>query len=176
MQRLRLFSSIVLSGLLIFPAPGSTQQPTDLRIVAVAGEGAAHNLAKGVVTSPAVEVQTGQGTPIESAEVTFTSPLTGPSGTFYGATHAITFTTDASGRATAAGFAPNAEGGSYSIEVMARYRGQQATVSLPQTNVLEPVRAKEKKRFFGWRLITAIAVGVAIAITAAVLRGNESSR
>jgi hypothetical protein len=169
-------SSIVLSGLLIFPAPGEAQQSTDLRIIVVAGEAATHNLGKGVVTIPEVEVQTGQGTPVEGAEVTFTSPLTGPSATFYGATHAITMKADASGRAIATGFAPNAEEGSYSIEVVARYRDGQAAVPLPQTNVVDPLRGREKKKFPGWRLLTAIAVGVGIGITAAVLRGNESSR
>lgn len=174
MQVLKTLSSIVLSGLLILPAPGRAQQSTDLRLIVVAGEGAAHDLGKGVVTIPVVEVQTGQGTPVEGAQVAFTSPLTGPSATFYGASHAVTVTADASGRAAATGFAPNAEGGGYSIEVVARYRDEQAAISLPQTNLLEPVRAKEKKRFLGWRLLTAIAAGVGIAITAAILRGNES--
>jgi hypothetical protein len=72
----------------------------------------------------------------------------------------------------ATGFAPNAEEGSYSIDVVAQYQGAQAALPLPQTNVVEPLRAKEKKRLLGWRLITAIAVGVGIVITAAVLRGN----
>lgn len=171
-----MLSSIVLSGLLIFPAPGWAQQPTDLRIIAVTGEGATHNLGKGLVTIPEVEVQAGPGTPVEGAEVTFSTPLIGPSGTFYGASHAVTVTADAAGRAVATGFAPNAEEGSYSIEVVARYRDAQAALPLPQTNVLEPLRTKEKKRFLGWRLITAIAVGVGIVITAAVLRGNQSTR
>ncbi len=171
-----MFSSVVLSGLLIFPAPGWTQQAEDLRIIVVAGEGATHNLSQGVVTIPEVQVQTGQGTPVEGARVTFTTPLTGPSATFYGATHSSTMTADASGRAAATGFAPNAEEGGYTIEVVARYRDAQASIPLPQTNVLEPIRVKAKKRFPGWRLLTAIGVGVGIAITAAVLRSNQSSR
>jgi hypothetical protein len=163
--------SMVLSLSLAFP--GGAQVAGGLGVVVVAGQDAVHDLAKGQVTLPVVEVRDAQGSPVEGAEVRFVSPLSGPSGTFYGAMHAATVKTDAGGRATADGFMPNGETGSYVIEVTAEHQGRQAEASIPQTNFADPV-LPPRKRFFGWRMITAIAVGIGIAITAVILRGNES--
>jgi hypothetical protein len=68
---------------------------------------------------------------------------------------------------------PNGETGSYAIEVTAEHQGRQAAASISQTNFADPV-LPPRKRFFGWRMITAIAAGVAIVVTAVILRGNES--
>jgi hypothetical protein len=87
--------------------------------------------------------------------------------------HAATVKTDTAGRATADGFMPNGETGSYAIEVTAEHQSRQAAALISQTNVADPV-LPPRKRFFGWRMITAIAVGIGIAITAVIMRGNES--
>jgi hypothetical protein len=163
--------SMVLSFSLALPA--GAQEAGGLGVVVVAGQDAVHDLAKGQVTLPVVEVRDPQGNPVEGVEVRFASPLSGPSGTFYGAMHAATVKTDAAGRATADGFMPNGETGNYAIEVTAEHQGRQAAASIPQTNFANPV-LPPRKRFFGWRMITAIAAGVAIVVTAVILRGNES--
>jgi hypothetical protein len=162
---------MVLSFSLVFP--GWAQEAGGLGLVVVAGQDAVHDLAKGQVTLPVVEVRDAQGNPVEGAEVRFVSPLSGPSGTFYGAMHAATVKTDAAGRATADGFMPNAETGSYAIAVSAEHQGRQAEASISQTNFADPV-LPPRKRFFGWRMITAIVAGVAIVVTAVILRGNDS--
>jgi hypothetical protein len=162
---------MVLSFSLALPA--GAQEAGGLGVVVVVGQDAVHDLAKGQVTLPVVEVRDPQGNPVEGAEVRFVSPLSGPSGTFYGATHAATVKTDAAGRATAGGFMPNGETGAYAIEVTAQHQGRQAAASISQTNFADPV-LPPRKRFFGWRMITAIAAGVAIVVTAVILRGNES--
>lgn len=163
--------SMVLSFSLALPT--GAQEAGGLGVVVVAGQDAVHDLAKGQVTLPVVEVRDPQGNPVEGAEVRFASPLSGPSGTFYGAMHAATVKTDAAGRAAADGFMPNGETGSYVIEVIAEHQGRQAAAAIPQTNFADPV-LPPRKRFFGWRMITAIAAGVAIVVTAVILRSNES--
>jgi hypothetical protein len=162
---------MVLSFSPAFPA--RAQEAGGLGVVVVAGQDAVHDLATGQITLPVVEVRDAQGSPVEGAEVRFVSPLSGPSGTFYGAMHAATIRTDAAGRATADGFMPNGETGSYAIEVTAEHQGRQGAASIPQNNFADRV-LPPRKGFFGWRMITAIAVGVGIAITAIIMRGNES--
>ncbi len=146
-----------------------------LKIRVIAGEGGINNIENRVVVEPIIEIQDAAGKPIPKAAVTFRSPSTGPSVTFFGAAHASTLTTDDSGRARAAGMAPNTEEGSFFIDVEAKYGDQTASLQITQTNAYAPEAVVKKKKNIGWKVITLIGVAAAGGIAAAALSGDGGS-
>jgi hypothetical protein len=70
---------------------------------------------------------------------------------------------------------PNSEEGTYQIEVTATMGAQQTSAMITQTNAVAPEAPQAKKRVFGWRLLAAIGAGVAIGVTAAILRDDEAT-
>lgn len=158
--------AIVLSLLLALPICGVAQQPEGLKIFVISGEGGVNNIEKRVVTTPAVEVRDAQGQPVAGAEVVFRAPDTGPSVSFFGASHTATVTTDEQGRARGDGMAPNTIEGTFPIEITANHGGRQAMLTITQTNVVAPGTPKEKKSF-PWRWLTAVGAGVAAGIVIA---------
>ncbi len=66
----------------------------------------------------AVDVRNAAGTFIQGVSVTFTSPGSGPNGSF-GGMGSVTVLTDASGRATAPAFVANTLAGSYMVTAQA---------------------------------------------------------
>ncbi len=144
------------------------QQPRSIRIVVLAGQDAINNVEKRVVTEPVVEIQDESGTPVAGAEVVFSTPATGPTATFYGATRRTAVTTDDKGQARAQGMTPNTDVGVFEIEVTATHGSVQAETIITQTNSIPP--AEKKKGRLGWRLMTAIGAGALIGVIAAARR------
>lgn len=159
------------------PAAAEAPPPTSIKLAVVQGEGAINNIEKRVVTEPIVEVRDQENRPVKGAEVVFTTPATGPSATFFGASRTYTVKSDENGRARGTGLSPNVEEGTYPIEVTATLGNLQTSVSITQTNARAPEMKTAKKNVFGWRLLTAIGAGAAAAIVAAARRdgGNGSS-
>lgn len=166
--------ALSLSLLLAAPWPLWAQAGGGLRIVPVAGEGAINNIEKRVVVEPIVEVQDEQGRPVEGARVEFRCPTSGPSATFFGASPSTTVETDETGRARAAGMSPNAEQGTFPIQITATHEGRTATFAMTQTNAVAP-DAPKGKRGIGWRLLAAIGAGVAAGVVAAT-RGDDNGQ
>lgn len=164
--------SLLLSLCLLAPS-AAVAQDGGLKVVIVSGEGGINNIEKRVVVEPIVEVQDADGRPVPKAVVTFRSPATGPSVTFFGASRVSTVTTDESGRAQAAGMIPNTEEGSFYIDVEAKQEGRTATARITQTNAYAPGEPKRKSS--KWRWWALLGTGAAISITAAALAGGGSS-
>ena len=167
--------AISLSVVLAFPIFLSAQQSGGLKIIPVAGEGAINNIEKRVIVEPIVEVQDDQGRPIEGAKVEFRCPTSGPSATFFGASPALTVETDAAGRARANGMSPNAEEGTFAVQITATHEGRTATAMMTQTNAIAPGSPAAKKSIFGWRLLAVIGAGVAAGVVAGSRRDSSSS-
>ena len=166
--------AISLSLLLAFPMALSAQSG-GLSIIPVAGEGAINNIEKRVVVEPVVEIQDEQGRPVQGAKVEFRCPTSGPSATFFGASPTLTIDTDESGRARAGGMSPNAEEGTYAIQITVTYEGRTATATMTQTNAVAPGSPRAKKSIFGWRLIAVIGAGVAAGVVAGSRRDSAST-
>ena len=167
--------AILLSVLLAFPLLLTAQQTGGLSIIPVAGEGAINNIEKRVVVEPIVEIQDGQGRPVEGAKVEFRCPTSGPSATFFGASPTLTVNTDASGRARAGGMSPNAEEGTFAIQITATHEGRTAATMMTQTNAIAPGSPRAKKSVFGWRLLAVIGAGVAAGVVAGSRRDSSTT-
>jgi hypothetical protein len=147
-------------------------QQTDLRISVLTGEGATNYIDNRQGTPPVVQVLDAEGEPVAGAQVRFSAPVTGPSVTFFGASHTATVVTDQEGRAQVAGILPNTYEGAFIIEATASHEGRSATASINQTNArVEPL--PKKKIRLGWRALAGIGAAVAIGIVAAVRSGGE---
>ncbi len=142
-----------------------------LRIAVLTGEGATNSTGTGQATAPVIQVLDAQGNPVAGAQVTFQSPTTGPSVTFFGAARTATVETDQEGRAEPSTILANTYEGPFTIAVSANYQGQTATAAVQQTNTApEPPK---KKRFFTARVIAGIAAAVTIIIVAIARSGGD---
>jgi hypothetical protein len=82
-----------------------------------------------------VQVTDQIGSPVSGVAVTFTAPISGPSGTFWGSTTAVFFT-DQSGVATGREFRANAVSGSYQLQVSVAGIAQAVTIAINNGNSL----------------------------------------
>jgi hypothetical protein len=108
-----------------------------LKIVVVEGEGAVNIIQQKTAVAPVIEVRDRNDQPVSGAVVRFA--IQKGRATFNGA-RTLTATTDALGRATAAGLAPTGSG-PLSIAASATFQGQTALATIAQTNVLTAAQA-----------------------------------
>ena len=157
------------------------QQPTPapsriIKVNVIAGQGAVNNVVVGVAAQPVVEVLDAQNAPVADAEVTFTAPSDGPSGSFSG-NRTLTVKTDAKGRALATGFTPNSQIGKFQILVKAVSAGATGETSLTQSNggpgigEGQTIQASRKKLWTVLAIVAGGAVGGGIAAS----RGGSST-
>ena len=168
---------LLLSVFLALPPVAWAQgpQPQSIRILVLAGQDAINNVKPKTSTQPVVEVQDEAGSPIEGVEVVFTTPPTGPSATFYGATRTTTITTDEQGRAAVSGMMPNTDLGLFEMQVRATHGALQAETVIAQTNA-QAVTLAKKKSPFGWRMIAGLGAAAALGVIAGVRRGDDNNR
>ena len=164
--------AVVLASMLAFPQHGWGQQ-AGLQVLVLSGEAATNDVETRAASEPVVEVRNSQGEPVPGAKVVFRTPAVGPSATFYGASRAITMTTDETGRATAGGMMPNTEPGEFFIDVTATSGSLKGGATIAQSNVM--TRTVEKNRRFGWRFWAAMGAAAALGTAAAVRRSNDPS-
>jgi hypothetical protein len=104
-----------------------------LRIVVLEGEDGVNVLKKKTAVKPVVEVRDKNNLPIAGVAVLFFLPHSGPGALFANGQRELSTTTDANGRAVAAGMRPLGKG-AFRIQVRASYQGQTASTSIVQTN------------------------------------------
>lgn len=154
--------------------------PTKLDIVIVEGDGAVNNIKTRIAREPIVEVRDENRKPVAGAAVVFTLPNNGATGMFTNGSRILTVTTDQAGRATMTGFQPSTAG-KMQIRVTASHRGQTASTTITQTNVLSAAAAGAAGAGSGMstaKIITILAiVGGAAAAGGAVAatRGGGGS-
>lgn len=149
-----------------------------LKVTVVEGEGAKNNIRSRTATAPVVEVRDASDKPVVGAEVVFALPMVGPSGSFNGWLKTQTVRTDAQGRATVTGYAPNDEAGRLNIKVTATSGSETGSVIVAQSNIAGSSSSggatAGKSR--PWMKPLAIVAGAAIAggIVAAT-RGDDKT-
>lgn len=170
-ERLRPALCFLLCWQLISASMLWSQDSGGLRIAVLSGEGVTNYINTGRATPPVIQVLDPQGNPVAGAEVAFESPVTGPSVTFFGATHTAVMETDQEGRAQPSTMLANTYEGPFTITVTASHEGRTATAAVQQTNAApEPPK---KKRFFTARVIAGIAAAVTIIIVAIARSGDD---
>lgn len=160
------------------PPPGAQDQ---LRIVIVEGDGAINNIKQRVNREPIVQVEDENHKPIAGAAVTFFLPNEGASGVFANGGRTLTVTTNAQGRAVAAGIRPNNVAGQMQIRVTASFQGQTASAVITQTNIAAAAAGAGGAAAAGLSvtakllIILGIVGGGAAAGTAVALHNGGSS-
>jgi hypothetical protein len=125
---------VVALALVVSPAARALQpQAGGLKIVVLDGEDAVNVIQQRTAVQPLVEVRDRNNLPVAGAVVTFTIGGGGGAATFANQLTVLQVTTDAAGRAAAAGLQPVGSG-AVNIQVSAAYQGQTASASITQTN------------------------------------------
>jgi hypothetical protein len=121
-----------------------TPSPTpraEFRIVVIEGEDAVNIVQQKTAVAPVVEIRDRNDLPVAGVPVIFT--LTGGNtAAFAGGAQTLTMTTNAAGRAIAAGFTPLGSG-AVQINVTAVVQGQSVAATIAQTNFLTVAQAAE---------------------------------
>jgi hypothetical protein len=114
---------------------GLFAQPTgSLKVRVVDGDGGFNDIRNAIGHEITVEVRDQNNHPVMGAEVTFTAPTYGPSGTFANGTLTEIVVTDRDGIAHSVGIKPNATEGRLVIAVVASSQGREGTASIRQGN------------------------------------------
>jgi|KBSSwiStaDraftv2_1062776.scaffolds.fasta_scaffold118165_2 hypothetical protein len=129
---------LILSAVLIL----SLGQGAGLKIVVVAGEDSVNIIQQKTAVAPVVEVRDRNDLPVAGVAVLFT--INGGGASFAGG-QALTVTTDAAGRATAASLTPTGNG-AIQIDVTATSQGQTATATVHQNNFATVRQAQQAGR------------------------------
>jgi len=108
-----------------------------LRIVVIEGEDAVNIVQQKTAVAPVVEVRDRNNQPVAGAMVRFA--INQGRGTFAGA-RTLSVTTNAAGRAVAAGLTPTG-GGALQIGASATFQGQTVVATITQTNVMTAAEA-----------------------------------
>jgi len=112
--------------------------PAAIKIVVIEGEDAVNIIQQKTAVAPVIEVRDRNDQPVAGAVVSFA--VRGGRATFNGA-RTLTVTTNAAGRAVAAGLTPTGSG-ALQISATAAFQGQAAAaVTIAQTNVLTAAEA-----------------------------------
>jgi hypothetical protein len=159
-------------ALLISPQPVQGSQNQGLEIVVLQGENATH-LVNYHRQEQLVVLARLNGQPAKGVAINFELPGSGPGGDFTTPrTKTLRVMTGKNGRATAKGFIPNKEVGSYVVRVTAEHQGQIAKVEVPQQNAFSKTAAADNRKFrnniiFGGAVIGGVLVVTAILATRA---------
>ena len=183
-------TAAVLAALLIAPGTAAAQQPEqakpapetkppktepmgalpiveNLKIFVLAGEGEMNDMERRVMAPVVVEVRDQNDRPVESAEVTFRFPPSGPSAYFPGPKLAQTVRTNVQGQAAATGWTANGQPGPLRISATALYGNQMGKAAISMTNVTritdEMLKEQKKERHWwqSWKWWTVILAGAA---------------
>lgn len=145
-----------------------------LKIVATGGDSAFNSIKQRTARNPMVEVRDENDSPVAGAEVVFTLPFDGPSGTFANGSRKYVTKTDAKGRAATIGLKPNTVEGRFTIKVTASFEGKQATASISQTNTLAGGTMVVKKNGNGKKVAIVALLGGAVA--GGILAGTRGGK
>jgi hypothetical protein len=148
------------------------QQPAELRLEVLEGNGAINNVRTRTAREPVVQVTNATGAPVSGAVVTFVLPAIGAGGSFANGEKVLSIRTEEDGRAVASGLKPNSVVGQFQIRVNATYEGRSASTTIVQTNA-SPASgnsARSKKLI----ILGLVAGGVAGGVAAAAGGGNSA--
>jgi len=159
------FIAVFLAALLASPVAFAQQT---LNLVVVEGEGAINNVRQRTARDPIVRVEDENHKPIAGAAVVFLLPSQGASGTFAGGVQTLTVMTNNQGLAVGRGLKPNGVQGQYQIRVNASFRGQNASISITQSNAVAAAGAATAAGVSGKLIAILLIAGGAAAAGAVV--------
>ena len=168
-------SCLLVAGLTVVqcdPLNGAPQDDakSNLSIEIIEGQNAINNITRHTAYEPVIAVHGAGGRPVGGANVIFTLPAVGPSGTFTDGSKTLMLQTDTSGRATARGLRPNNQVGQFDIRVTASFRGQSASTNITQTNAAPTVSTGGSGRKIA--ILLGILGGGVVAVAAAAAGGG----
>ncbi len=149
------------------------QQPSGtLRILILEGEGGMNNIRQRLARDLIVQVDNEAGVAVPKANVTFTLPEVGASGTFPDGNKSAIVATDGQGRAIVRGIRPNQVAGRFEIRVSASHQGQTGRAVITQFNmaVAESVAPKSGKG----KILAIFAVAGAAAAGGVIVATQKS--
>lgn len=158
-MRLWLRPLTILTGIAVLGA----QQPPELQILVIGGEGSINNVKQRTAREPVIEVRDRNNRPVAGALVLFEAPRNGASGTFFGGSPTLRVTTDAQGRAVGQGFRPNTTGGDFGVNVTATHQGVTATATIHMSNFVAAGAAAGAAAGHGKLIGILIGIGAAAA-------------
>ena len=142
------------------------QQPAELQILVIGGEGSINNVKQRTAREPVIEVRDRNNRPVAGAVVLFELPRQGASGSFFGGSPTLRVTTDAQGRAVGQGFRPNNTSGNFAIQVTATFQAATAAASIHMSNVVAAGAAAGAGAGIVHGKLIAILIGVGAAAAA----------
>lgn len=148
--------------LVLSPNPVQCAPTQALEIIVLQGENATH-LVNYHRHEQLVVLARVDGRPAKGVTVTFELPDSGPGGDFaVPKNKLLRVTTNKNGRATAKGFIPNKELGSYVVRVTAEHQGQIGKAEVRQQNVWSKAAADDSRKFRNQLIWLGAAVGGAL--------------
>ena len=163
------------------PAQPGAQLPVEqsLKIRVLAGNDEMNDLERRVMAPLVVQVVDQNERPIESAEVVFRFPISGPGATFTGGKSSVVVRTNGTGQAAATNWMANGQVGTFQVHVNASYGNQVGEATVSMTNVTRVVAEAKKSTARGWwshRWVkVAVIGGAALAVGLGVYFGTRGS-
>jgi hypothetical protein len=172
------------------PPPAAPGQPLaqlpveqSLNIRVLAGSDEMNDLERRVMAPLVVQVTDRDARPLETAEVVFRFPITGPGATFAGGKTSQTVRTNTEGQAAALNWMANGQVGRFQVHVTATYGNQVGEATLSMTNVTRIVEEKQKTKAASWwshrwvkvAVIGGAAAAIGIGVFLATRGGSKSS-
>lgn len=138
-HRLSIVLAVLVGCVVASTSLAGRQGPASpLKIVVIEGEGAVNIIQQKTAVAPMIEVRDRNDQPVAGATVNF---VVRSGRAAFGGARTLTVTTNAAGRAAAAGFAPSGTG-ALQIGATATFQGQTAAaVTIAQTNVMTAAEA-----------------------------------
>jgi hypothetical protein len=161
------------------PAQSAAQLPVEqsLKVRVLAGNNEMNDLERRIMAPLVVQVVDQNERPIESAEVVFRFPISGPSATFAGGKSSVTARTNGTGQVAATNWMANGQVGPFEVHVNASYGNQVGEATVSMTNVTRVVAEPKKSTAKGWwshRWVkVAVIGGAALAIGLGVYFGTR---
>jgi hypothetical protein len=154
-----------------------------LNIRVLAGDKEENDLERRVMAPLVVQVTDREERPVETAEVVFRFPISGPGAQFSGGRSAQTVRTNSDGQAAALNWMANGQVGKFEVHVTATYGNQVGETTLSMANVARVVAVKEKSKAAGWwshkwvkiAVIGGAAAAVGIGVFLATRGGSSKS-
>jgi hypothetical protein len=138
----------------VAPAPVQplAQLPVErsLQVRVLAGNNEMNDLERRVMAPLVVQVTDRDDRPLESADVVFRFPVSGPGAAFSGGKSSQTVRTNSDGQAAALDWMANGQVGKFQVHVTATYGNQIGEATLSMTNVTRVVAEKQKGQASGW--------------------------
>jgi hypothetical protein len=161
------------------PAQSAAQLPVEqsLKVRVLAGNNEMNDLERRIMAPLVVQVVDQNERPIESAEVVFRFPISGPGATFTGGKTSVVVRTNGTGQAAATNWMANGQVGTFQVHVNASYGNQVGEATLSMTNVTRVVEEAKKSTAKGWwshRWVkVAVIGGAALAVGLGVYFGTR---